>query len=104
MSNEQSLLSPYRCEICDYFIGKMENCFGCDQPFCKNPKIIQYNKNKPETGGQIDPSHWRIEDHYIMEKDLYFHAMSNGEVEGRRVLGCVSHSAFKNECNLRGEI
>jgi len=87
---------PQRCETCDYFIGKMKNFFDVDQPFCRNPKIIEANKLLPETGGQISKTEWRIEDHTIMKGDMYFQPMSKGEVFAISVLGCASHSTALN--------
>jgi len=87
--------SEYRCEICDHFVAGMENIFGVDQPFCKNPKVVEHLKAKPES--VIDtPTHWRIKDRYINEKDLWFFPMTRGNVELVSILGCCGHSKHLN--------
>jgi hypothetical protein len=76
----------------------MANYFGVDQPFCKNPKMIEYFKSLPKDPG-CTPDHqscW-IPSHIIREGDLNFAPLSKYDVERIGVLGCASHSDFQSE-------
>jgi hypothetical protein len=74
----------------------MNNYFGVDQPFCRNPKMIVYNKNLPiDTGRSEDGKHSWLPRHIVLGGDLYYHSMDSYEVTARRILGCASHSAFR---------
>jgi hypothetical protein len=74
----------------------MKNYFGVDQPFCRNPKMIEYNKNLPvDPGRSEDGKHLWLPRDIVLGGDLYFHGMNQYEVAARRVLGCVSHSKFR---------
>jgi len=91
-------MNQYRCETCNHFVGKMANYFGVDQPFCKNPKMIEYFKSLPKDPG-CTPDHqscW-IPSHIIREGDLNFAPLSKYDVERIGVLGCASHSDFQSE-------
>lgn len=83
-------LHEKRCIRCRHFIPKMINYFGGTQPFCRNPKIIETQKNQPETGGQISPTEWKVEDHRMMSSNSYFRPMTEYQVEQISVLGCCS--------------
>ena len=90
-------MNQYRCETCNHFVGKMANYFGVDQPFCKNPKMIEYFKSLPKDPG-CTPDHqscW-IPSHVIREGDLNFAPLSKYDVERIGVLGCNSHSDFQS--------
>jgi hypothetical protein len=88
-------LNPYRCETCVHFVGKMKNYFGVDQPFCKNPKMIQYYKDQPKDPGRSeDGQHCWPPLHVVMEGDLWYHPMNGGEIRARNIMGCLSHSDF----------
>jgi hypothetical protein len=79
----------------------MANYFGVDQPFCKNPKMIEYFKSLPKDPG-CTPDHqscW-IPSHVIREGDLNFAPLSKYDVERIGVLGCASHSDFQSGSRL----
>ena len=87
--------SEYRCETCAFFIGKMENFFKVDQPFCKNPKMIEYFKSLPKDPGvsKDGKSSWLSQD-VIRKGDLWFAPLSHSDIERNSVLGCLGHSAM----------
>jgi len=64
------------CTTCSFFIFEMVNQYGGKQPFCKHPKMIEYNKEHREG--------WK--------GDLFFQPMSDYGVMQIEILGCRSHS------------
>jgi hypothetical protein len=96
-----------RCETCEFFIAGMRNYFGADQPFCRNPVVIEYHKNQPKDPGRSEDGKrvWLPMD-VVMEGDMWYHPMNGGEVTIRRILGCASHSSLNgpSEQEIREEV